>query len=147
MTNKTLFTQNISIMRKMKIKTDKADQPKPAPPPETPASEPTTPVQQSDSFEEQSSTKTNRAASKRIRKSKYNLHVDCVLQGQKRRKFNFDSSEVLKEYSKAFTAADFPLVQTPKTFFQSLCDLFEQEFPNMLSKKAITSIMDSLHEH
>lgn len=89
-------------------------------------------------------SESHRPAIKRSRKSKYNLHVDCVLEGQKRRKFNFESSEILREFSGALSAEDYPLIQTPHTFFRSLCDLFKQEFPNMLSEDAIGAAVSSL---
>jgi len=89
-------------------------------------------------------SESHRPAAKRSRKSKYNLHVDCVLEGQKRRKFNFESSEILREFSGALSAEDHPLIQTPHTFFRSLCDLFKQEFPNMLSEDAIGAAVSSL---
>jgi len=88
---------------------------------------------------------SHRPPPKRSRKSKYNLHVDCVLEGQKRRKFNFESSEILREFSGALNAEDHPLIQTPRTFLRSLCDLFTQEFPNMLSEDAIRAAVSSLH--
>ncbi len=81
---------------------------------------------------------------KRSRKSKYNLHVDCVLEGQKRRKFNFESSEILREFAGAMGAEDCPLIQTPRTFLRSLCGLFTQEFPDMLSEDAIGAVVGSL---
>jgi hypothetical protein len=89
---------------------------------------------------------SHRPAAKRSRKSKYNLHVDCVLEGQKRRKFNFESSEILKDFSGALGGEDYPLIQTPHTFFRSLCDLFKQEFPNMLSEHAISAVVSSLDD-
>jgi hypothetical protein len=89
-------------------------------------------------------SESQRSAVKRSRKSKYNLHVDCVLEGQKRRKFNFESSEILRELSGALSAADYPLIQTPHTFLRSLCDLFKQEFPNMLSEEAIGAAVSSI---
>jgi hypothetical protein len=89
---------------------------------------------------------SHRPPAKRSRKSKYNLHVDCVLEGQKRRKFNFESSEILKDFSGALGGEDYPLIQTPHTFFRSLCDLFKQEFPNMLSEHAISAVVSSLDD-
>lgn len=85
-----------------------------------------------------------RASTKRPRKSKYNLHVDCVLEGQKRRKFNLESSDVLLECSSAMCAEDHPLIQTPHTFLRSLCTLFDQEFPDMLTDEAINAVVSTL---
>ena len=85
-----------------------------------------------------------RASTKRTRKSKYNLHVDCVLEGQKRRKFNLESSDVLSECSSAMCAQDHPLIQSPRTFLRSLCTLFDQEFPDMLTDEAINSVVSTL---
>jgi hypothetical protein len=84
-----------------------------------------------------------RPATKRSRKSKYNLHVDCVLEGQKRRKFNFESSEVLRDYAQVLSTEEHPLIQTPRTFFRSLCDLFQQEFPNMLTQEVISAAVST----
>jgi hypothetical protein len=85
-----------------------------------------------------------RASTKRPRKSKYNLHVDCVLEGQKRRKFNLESSDVLLECSSDMCAEDHPLIQTPHTFLRSLCTLFDQEFPDMLTDEAINAVVSTL---
>ena len=84
-----------------------------------------------------------RPAAKRSRKSKYNLHVDCVLEGHKRRKFNFESGEVLRDFAQVLSTEDQPLIQTPRTFFRSLCDLFQQEFPNMLTQEVISAAVST----
>jgi len=113
-----------------------------APAPAEPA-EPA-PAGSCDSPADQEHVESHRPPPKRSRKSKYNLHVDCVLEGQKRRKFNFESSEILREFSGALSAEDHPLIQTPHTFLRSLCDLFTQEFPNVLSEDAIRAAVSSL---
>jgi hypothetical protein len=115
----------------------------PAEPAEAAPAEPA-PAGSCDSPADLEHSESHRPAAKRSRKSKYNLHVDCVLEGQKRRKFNFESSEILREFSGALSAEDHPLIQTPHTFFRSLCDLFKQEFPNMLSEDAIGAAVSSL---
>ncbi|NBX18221.1 MAG: hypothetical protein EBR09_12735 [Proteobacteria bacterium] len=139
-TDKSLFPQNISIMRKIKGRSEKSDKPKAAPTPGAP--EVAAPAPTSDSPKEASS-QSHRVVAKRVRKSKYNLHMDCVMHGQKRRKFNLESSDVLKEFSQALGAEDYPLIQTPKTFFRSLCDLFQQQFPSVLSEQSISSVLNS----
>jgi hypothetical protein len=87
-----------------------------------------------------------KANAKRPRKSNYNLHVDCVLEGPKRRKFNLDASLVLRECSSAMCAEDHPLIQTPRTLLRSLCSLFEQEFPGMLSNEAVHTVVSALDD-
>ena len=83
---------------------------------------------------------------KRPRKSNYNLHVDCVLEGPKRRKFNLHASLVLRECARAMCAEDHPLIQTPRTLLRSLCSLFEQEFPGMLSNEAVHRVVSALDD-
>jgi hypothetical protein len=83
---------------------------------------------------------------KRPRKSNYNLHVDRVLKGPKRRKFNLDASLVLRKCSSAMCAEDHPLIQTPRTLLHSLCSLFEQEFPGMLSNEAVHTVVSALDD-
>ena len=113
--------------------------------PAAPASAaPAAPAGTCDSPVDPEPSESHRPAAKRSRKSKYNLHVDCVLEGQKRRKFNFESSEILRDFSGALSAEDHPLIQTPHTFLRSLCDLFKQEFPNILSEDAIDTAVSSL---
>ena len=83
---------------------------------------------------------------KRSRKSDYNLHVDCVLEGPKRRKFNLDASVVLRECSNAMCAEDHPLIQTPRTLLRAVCNLFEQVFPGMLSNEAVHAVVSTIDD-
>jgi hypothetical protein len=98
------------------------------------------------SDDKMSSPVARKVNAKRPRKSNYNLHVDCVLEGPKRRKFNLDASLVLRECSSAMCAEDHPLIQTPRTLLRSLCSLFEQEFPGMLSDEAVHAVVSALDD-
>jgi hypothetical protein len=51
-----------------------------------------------------------RTNTRRPLKSKYNLQVDCVLAGQKHRKYNLESSDVLAECSSVMCDEDHPII-------------------------------------
>lgn len=156
LTRKTLFPQNISTMRKSKAKAVKSSPPEAhdashcekMPAPDTECAEDAAsakaPARAPGAASKDAKSGACRASTKRPRKSKYNLHVDCVLEGQKRRKFNLESSDVLLECSSAMCAEDHPLIQTPHTFLRSLCTLFDQEFPDMLTDEAINAVVSTL---
>ena len=163
------ISQNVSMMRKIKGRTSKTNAPakpaagaekpaagpaKPAAGPAKPAAGPAKPAACAETLAVHADeslvdtpgpepAEARRPATKRSRKSKYNLHVDCVLEGQKRRKFNFESSEVLRDFAQVLSTEDHPLIQTPRTFFRSLCDLFQQEFPNMLTQEVISAAVST----
>jgi len=149
------ISQNVSMMRKIKGRTSKTNAPaKPAAGAEKPAAGPAKPAACAETLAVHADeslvdtpgpepAEARRPATKRSRKSKYNLHVDCVLEGQKRRKFNFESSEVLRDFAQVLSTEDHPLIQTPRTFFRSLCDLFQQEFPNMLTQEVISAAVST----
>ena len=164
MTDQTLLPQNISMMLNFKKKTATSDTPQ-----KTGDSAKTTPETRDDHPEtviecaqdsapvpdntcapnaqtSDDRSVARKANAKRPRKSNYNLHVDCVLEGPKRRKFNLDASLVLRECSSALCAEDHPLIQTPRTLLRSLCTLFEQEFPGMLSDEAVRTVVSALDD-
>jgi hypothetical protein len=74
------------------------------------------------------------------------LNLHSILEGFKRRKLNFEVSDVLSECSNCMSMEHTPLIQTPRTFFKSLCGVFELEFPGMLSEAAIETVASALDD-
>ena len=68
------------------------------------------------------------------------------MEGFKRRKLNFEVSDVLSECANCMSMEHTPLIQTPRTFFKSLCGVFELEFPGMLSDAAIQTAVSALDD-
>jgi hypothetical protein len=83
---------------------------------------------------------------KRPRKTKGDLNLHSILEGFKRRKLNFEVSDVLSECANCMSMEHTPLIQTPRTFFKSLCGVFELEFPGMLSEAAIETVVSALDD-
>ena len=81
---------------------------------------------------------------KRPRKAKNDVNVHSILEGFKRRKLNFEVSDVLAECEASMHMQETPLVQTPRTFFKSLCGVFDLEFPGVLSEAAIDTVVSTL---
>jgi len=81
---------------------------------------------------------------KRPRKAKNDVNVHSILEGFKRRKLNFEVSDVLAECEASMHMQETPLVQTPRTFFKSLCGVFDLEFPGVLSEAAIDAVVSTL---
>ncbi len=81
---------------------------------------------------------------KRPRKIKNDIKSHSILEGFKRRKLNFEVSAVLSECEASMQMPETPLVQTPRTFFKSLCGVFDLEFPDLLSEAAINTVVSML---
>jgi len=153
-TDKTLFTQNNSMQRKSK---SKPPVPEPTPedakdaavdaqaeaecPPTGSGAPPADTVS-----ETKREAKAYREPPKRPRKTKGDLNLHSIMEGFKRRKLNFEVSDVLSECADCMSMEHTPLIQTPRTFFKSLCGVFELEFPGMLSEAAIQTAVSALDD-
>lgn len=93
-----------------------------------------------------SKEKTYKEPPKRPRKTKGDLNLHSIMEGFKRRKLNFEVSDVLLECGDCMSMEHTPLIQTPRTFFKSLCGVFELEFPGMLSDAAIQTVVSALDD-
>lgn len=82
---------------------------------------------------------------KRQRKAKSNTNLSSIVETFKRRKLNVDVNEILSECASVLDKPDFPLIQTPQTFFKSLCEVFEIEFPGVLDCSAVDNIVSSMN--
>ena len=82
--------------------------------------------------------------SKRPRKQKDEISTHSILEGFKRRKLSFELADVLLECEAAMDLPEAPLVHTPRTFFRSLCGVFELEYPGVLGQAAIDSVVGTL---
>ena len=81
---------------------------------------------------------------KRQRKPKCNTNLNSLVETFKRRKLNVDVNEILSGCASILDMPDFPLIQTPETFFRSLCEVFEIEFPGVLNPEAVDKIVSSM---
>jgi len=153
-TDKTLFTQNNSMQRKSKSKP-------PGLPPadakdaavdtqeeaECPPNESSSSAPAADTVSENKrESKAYKEPPKRPRKTKGGLNLHSIMEGFKRRKLTFEVSDVLSECADCMSMEDTPLIQTPRTFFKSLCGVFELEFPGMLSEAAIQTAVSALDD-
>jgi hypothetical protein len=153
-TDKTLFTQNNSMQRKSKSKPPGLE-PTPADakdaavgtqeagcPNESSSSAPAADTVSENKRE----SKAYKEPPKRPRKTKGGLNLHSIMEGFKRRKLTFEVSDVLSECADCMSMEDTPLIQTPRTFFKSLCGVFELEFPGMLSEAAIQTAVSALDD-
>jgi hypothetical protein len=161
-TDKTLFTQNNSMQRKYKSKLQ-APEPQPedpakhahavdgqegetCPPNETSCPQVHAPKDSICEKKTECREKSYKEPIKRPRKPKGDLNLHSILEGFKRRKLNFEVSDVLSECANSMRMEETPLIQTPRTFFKSLCGVFELEFPGVLSEAAIKTVVSTLND-